>query len=206
MLKRANKKIKEIRKKLGKAFKPLIITLAALILVYLLKSLFVVAWVNNRPIFRLSLIRELEKQGGKSVLDSFIDKSLVYQEAAKNKIIIKDTEINDELKRIEELVKAQSMSLDEALSVRGQTKKDLINQLRLQKTVERLISDKIKIDEQEIKDAFEKNKSLYGKDASFDNLKEQIKSQLFQQKLSEEYLKWIDELKAKAKIFYFVKY
>ena len=203
MLKKAIKKIRKIRAKPWA--KPLFITLIVLILIYLLKSLFIVAWVNNRPIFRLTLIRELEKQGGKSVLDSFIDKSLVYQEAAKNKIKIKDTEIDDELKRIEELVKAQNMSLEEALSLRGQTKTDLINQLKLQKTVERLISDKIKIDEQEIKDAFEKNKSLYGTDANFEKLKDQIKSQIFQQKLSEEYLKWIEELKAKAKIFYFVK-
>ena len=35
---------------------------------------------------------------------------------------------------------------------------------------------------------------------------EKIRERLFQQKLSEEYQKWIDEIKAKAKVYYLVNF
>ena len=196
------KKIKKILPKL----KPFILIALFAAALYLSKSLIFAAWVNTRPIFRWSLVRELEKQGGQSVINSLVEKSLIFQEAAKSKVRITDEDINNELKRIEELVKSQGLSLEEALSFRGQNKNDLREQIRLQKIVEKLLSSKISISDEEIKNFFQENKSLFEKDATLEKVKDQVKGQLFQVKLNEEYRKWIEELKAKAKIFYFVKY
>lgn len=172
-------------------------TVLALTFLYLIRSLIFAAWVNTRPIFRWSLVRELEKQGGQSVINNLIEKSLIFQEAARNKVRITDEDLNNELKKVEDLVKAQGLSLEEALAFRGQNKNDLKEQIKLQKIVERLLSDKISISDEEINEFFEKNKSLD---------KDQARDQLLQVKLNEEYKKWIEELKSKAKIFYFVKY
>lgn len=177
----------------------LLIIIAAL---YAGRSLIVAAWAGNRPIFRLSLIKELEKQGGKSVLDALIEKSLISQEAVKGKVNISDDTVNLELVNIEDLVKNQGISLEEALSARGQTKKDLLEQIKLQKTIEQILKDKIVVTDQEIKDYYDTNKIK----EVFDTAKEGIKNSLIQSKLQEEYTKWITELKEKAKIFYFVKY
>ncbi len=52
-------------------------------LLYYFRSAFVAATVNGQPISRLSLVRELEKQGGKQAMDSLITKTLIDQEAKK---------------------------------------------------------------------------------------------------------------------------
>jgi len=175
-------------------------------LLYLGKSLVIAAWANNRPIFRISVIKELEKQGGKSVLDNLIEKSLIYQEAKSKNISVTTEDIDKEIEKIKELVKGQGISLEDALSSRGQTMADLKEQIKVQKYVESILSDKVYVSEEDIKKYFDENKSFYGKDETLEKVKGQITQQLSQQKLSEEYQKWIDDLKAKAKIYYFVKY
>ena len=182
------------------------IIILLLALLYLGKSLVVAAWANNRPIFRISVLKELEKQGGKSVLDNLIEKSLIYQEAKSKNISVTTEDIDKEIEKIKELVKGQGISLEDALSSRGQTMADLKEQIKVQKYVESILSDKVYVSEEDIKKYFDENKSFYGKDETLEKVKDQITQQLSQQKLSEEYQKWIDDLKAKAKIYYFVKY
>lgn len=175
-------------------------------LLYLGRSLVFAAWVNNQPVFRLSLASELEKQGGKQVLENLIDQSLISQEAKKEKVTVSPDEVDQGIKNIEDIIKGQGLSLDEALKFRNQTRDDLKKQISLQRTIEKLLSSKITVTDAEITDYYTKNKNQYDKTAKFDSLKEQIKSQIFQQKLTDEYTKWIAELRAKAKIHYFVSF
>ncbi len=62
------------------------VLIALLALGFLFKEWFVVAVVNNRPITRLALDRDLEKQGGKQILESKISEMLVLDEAKKQKV------------------------------------------------------------------------------------------------------------------------
>jgi len=203
MKKRIKKFIKKISKTISpKKLKRVSIILLILFAFYLGRSLIFAAWVGNKPVFRLSLIKELEKQGGKSVLDSLIEKSLISQEAGKAKVIISDDTVNSELSNIEGIVKQQGITLDEALSARGQTRKDLFSQVKLQKTIEQILKDKIVVTDEEIKEYYDTNQIK----EAFDTAKDGIKDTLIQNKLQTEYTKWITELKEKAKIFYFVKY
>ena len=179
--------------------------IAVLLVLYLSRSLIFAAWVNGRPVYRLSLTRELEKQVGNQALEGLIEKALINSEARKNNVKVEQSEIDSEIKKIEEMVSSQGLTLDEALKFRNQTRKDLVDQIKIQKMVERLLSSKITITDAEAKDYFDKNKSLFGQNPVFDKVKEQVKSQLFQQKLSELYNTWITDLKTKAKILYFVK-
>lgn len=172
--------------------------------IYFSRSLIFAAWVNGRPVYRLSLISELEKQGGQQVLDGLIEKALINSEAAKNKIKVEQSEIDSEIKKIEEMVSGQGLSLDDALKFRNQTRKDLVDQIKIQKIVEKLLSLKIVITDAELKDYFNTNKSLFGQNPVFDKVKDQVKNQVLQQKLSEQYNTWITELKTKAKILYFI--
>ena len=201
--------MKEKISKVLKVFtKKRVIAALAVILVlgglYFLRSLIFAAWVNGRPVYRFSLTRELEKQGGNQVLEGLIEKALINSEAKKNNVKVEQSEIDSEIKKIEGSVSSQGLSLDEALKFRNQTRKDLADQIKIQKIVEKLLSSKITITEAEAKDYFSKNKSLFGQNPVFDKVKDQVNSQLFQQKLSEQYNSWITELKTKAKILYFV--
>jgi hypothetical protein len=103
-------------------------------------------------------------------------------------------------------LKGQNLTLEEALAARGQKKEDLIDQIRIQKTVEAILAQKINVSEEDISKYFEENKELLDEGAKLEDVKEDIRGQLFQQKLNEEYGKWIEGLKAKAKIYYLVRY
>ncbi|MCX6226981.1 MAG: hypothetical protein NTV01_19900 [Bacteroidia bacterium] len=69
-------------------------------LAYFCKGLFIVATVNGSPISRLTVIRELEKTSGKSLLDSLITEKLIQNEADAKKITVSSDEINVEIKKL----------------------------------------------------------------------------------------------------------
>ena len=112
------------------------------IIVYLKINLFIAATVNNEPIFRWQLIKELELRGGEQTLDSMITEKLILQEAKNNSIVISQEDIDKEIEKVNEQLKAQNMDLDSALAFQGQTKDDFIKNLRLRLMVEKLIQDK----------------------------------------------------------------
>ena len=182
----------------------LVIALAGL--GYLSRGLFVAAFVNGHPITRLSVLKELEKQGGSQTLDNLVTRQIIFDEAKNKGINVSDDEVNSELKNIEDLVQKQDMTLDQALSLQNQKKEDLIEQIKIQKLVEKILSDKLVVSDSEIQDYFTKNKDLYAKDLKLEDVKGDIKNQLAQSKLSSAYQTWISDLKSKAKILYFVKY
>lgn len=193
---------KLISSKKGKKLLKILIFLLAIFLLYTGRSLIFAAWVGNRPIFRHTLIKELEKQGGKQVLDALMERSLIRQEGSKANIKVSADDINKEMARIEEVVKKQGTTLDSALSLSGMTKKDFINQISLQIIKERILKGKINVSDEEIKSYYDTNKIQ----ESFETAKDNIKNEIINLKTQEEYGKWIEEIKAKAKIFYFIKY
>ncbi len=140
---------------------------------------------------------ELEKEGGKNVLDSLITKALILQEAKKQKITATQADIDNEIKDLEANLKKQGQDLDTALSSQGLTRKDLGDQMKTQVLIKKLLSTQIAVTDQEIADYIKQNKTATKDDA---------KAALTQQKLSEKFQSWMADLKSKAKIDYYVKY
>ena len=188
-----------------RVFLSLVIILVTALL-YVGRSLFFAAFVNKTPIFRVSLLRELEKQGGSQVLENLIDKVLVEQEAKKAKIVVTDEELDTQIKNIEDVIKAQGLTLEDALKFRGMTKNDLIAQIKMQEGIKKLLGPQITVTDEEIKDYFSKNKATFPVGSTLEKVKDQIQSALLQQKLSEKYSSWIADIRAKAKILYFLKF
>lgn len=172
-------------------------------LVYFTKPLYLSAIVNGKPIFRPTVISSLEKQYGKDVLDSLIEQDLIEQEAKNKNIVITSNDVNTEISNIETQLKSQNMTLDQALTQKGMTKQDLYDQIKVQKTVEKLLGDQITVTDQEIKDYFDQNKNYFATNAKLEDVKSQIQSELVNEKLSSAYTTWIADIKAKAKINYF---
>ena len=173
---------------------------------YSLKNQFLVATVNGQPIWRLTLVRELEKDAGKRTLDALVAKTLVLQEAKKKKVVVSSEELNEELKKMEEALAKQGQNMDQLLVAQEMTRQDLAEQVRLQKIVEKLLGGEIEVTDQEVKDYFEKNKTLMPKDAKLEDFQEEIKGNLRQQKLSEKIQSWMKTLQENAKINYFLKF
>lgn len=173
---------------------------------FLLRSIFVAALVNGVPISRFAVVKALETQGGKEVLDELITKQLVLQEAKKNKISISDAEINTELKKIEDSVTSQGQNFNDLLKAKNLSRDVLKDKIKLDKIIQKIVGKEVTITDKEIQDYITANKESFPPSATIDELKGSVKEQLLQQKMSEKFQSWIAALKDKAKIYRFVWY
>lgn len=176
------------------------------VLLFLSKSLFLAATVNRTPVFRVSIIRDLEKKSGKEALEAKVTKILVFQEAKRQNILVTPEEINDQIAKITASLSSQNQNLDELLALDGITRDEFANEIKVQKIVEKILSDKIQVTDSEVASFLEKNKSSIPKDAELGKLKEDVKTQLARSKLETAYQDWVQGLKEKASINYFVNY
>lgn len=176
------------------------------ILLYMFRGLFIVAMVNGQPITRLQLIQDLEKQYGKQALNTLVTKALIQQEAKKQGVSVSDKDVQDEIKKIETSLTAQGQSLDQVLSMQGRTKASIVEDIRLQKLVEKMLAKNITISDKEVNDYIEQNKDSLPEASSSATIKEQIREQLKQQKFSLEVNTWMQNLQKNAKTTYFVNY
>lgn len=182
-----------------------LIVLTILVLLFIFKSLFVAAIVNGQPISRLAVVKELEKQGGKRTLDSIITKALVNQEAKKKNISVSQKDVDAQLKTIETNLSKQGISLDQALKEQGLTKKDLVEDIKLQLLVQKMVGQ-VDVSQKEIDDYITTNQAQIPENSNPDEIKKQAQQQIAQQKTQEKIQELIENLKSKAKITYFVKY
>ncbi len=180
------------------------VLIAIVILIFKFKGLFVAATVNGQPITRLEVLKQLEKEGGKSVLDNLVINDLVLQEAAKEKVTASSTVIEAQITQISASLNGQD--LNSALAAQGMTRKDLEAQVKLQILVQKMAGKDVTVTDKEVEDYFNQNIATYPKGTKLDNVKDQIKKDLTQQKTNESITTWIANLKSKAKINYFVSY
>ncbi|MGK2848718.1 MAG: SurA N-terminal domain-containing protein [Minisyncoccota bacterium] len=185
-------------------------TLALLIILFLagtifyFKNYFVVAMVDGEPISRLSVIERLEKRSGKTVLDSIITEKLIDNETKRQGISVSEDDIDAEIKTIEASVTAQGATLEDALDQQGMTMEDFRKSITLQKKLEKLLGDKIKVSDEEITKSLGDQAGIpAGKE---EEIRQQVTQQLESEKLNQEAGKYIEELRTNAKIQLFMNY
>lgn len=182
----------------------LLIIILIVVLLYLARSWFIVAIVNGQPVTRFEFMNQLEIKDGKAVLNSLITQKLILQEAAKKHITVTNQEVDAAVKQIDTTLQEQGQTLDSALALRAMTKQDFTQQVRMQKIVEKLLTNQIKVSDQEIVDYIDKNKDSLPTGISQDDLKKQVRLQLEQQKLSNKAQAFVQDLQKKAKITTFI--
>lgn len=175
-------------------------------LAYLSKNVFVAAVVDNKPVWRLSVVRNLEKTQGKITLDSLITEKIVKAEAQKQNVTIADEELQSKIKEIEDTLSAQGQDLDVLLTQEGITRDELGEQIQLQLMIEKLLQMQINITDEDINNYIETYKDSFLSDVAEEDLKETARTQLVQDKMSQLYSTWIEDLKAKSNIRYWVDY
>lgn len=173
---------------------------------YYLKGLFVVALVNGQPITRLQVIQELEKRGGQQTVSSLVTQALILQEAKKQGVNVTNTEIDEEVKKVEDSMEEQGQSLDDALVFQGLTRDDFEEQIRVQKLVEKMLAKDIQVSDKEVSDYIEQNKDNIPPDMEPEEVTSSARQQLKDQKLSSRVQEWLADLQSKANIQYFVNY
>lgn len=179
--------------------------LAIVALIFLAGKYLIAATVNGQSVARWSVIRELERQGGKQTLESLITKTLIEQEARKKNVTISEKEVNDEIKSIEQNLSQQGQKLDQVLQLQGMTRDQLIEQIRLQKMIEKMVG-KITVTEKEIDDFITQNQESLPTDQDEKTQRANVKERLEQQKLNEKAQKFLEDIRKNAKVNYFVQY
>ncbi|MBU1322678.1 SurA N-terminal domain-containing protein [Patescibacteria group bacterium] len=137
---KAVKNIKAAKKVINKlkTFKWLAVGLALIGLLYYFKANLVVAIVNGKPVWRVSYAQEINRMAGKQALESLLTKTMIMQEAKKQKVVVANAEIDEEIKKAEEYSQQQGMTLDQLLELQGMKKEDLISTIKLNKLVEKM--------------------------------------------------------------------
>jgi parvulin-like peptidyl-prolyl isomerase len=188
-----------------KALIIVIVIIALGVVAYLSRGLIIAATVDGSTISRLTVIHELEKVSGKSLLDSLITEKLINNEALAKGITVSDEEVNAEIKNIEDQIAAQGSTLEAALTTQNMTLEDLKKQIIVQKKIEKLVADKINVTDEEVAKYINDNKITIpaGQEVTTAT---QIKNELKNQKISAEAATLITTLKSQAKIHYFVNY
>lgn len=170
------------------------------------KGVFIVATVNGDAISRLSVIQELEKQGGKGALDTIITKRLIADEVRKQKIVVSTADVDAEVKKAEDQVAAQGETLEAVLAGQGMSMADLREQIMINKQLEKILVDKIVVSDEDINQYLSSAQGLGTKGVSSEDQRTQAKEQLKAQKFNQEASLWLKDLNSKATIEYFVKY
>lgn len=174
-------------------------------LAYYYRGVFVAATVNGSPISRLAVIDELEKQSGKAALDTLINARLIDLEAKKLSINVTESEIDEEIKTIEDSLAEQDMTLDAALAAENLSMAQLRSNILSQKKADKILGDKLNVSDEEVDGYIVENEVTLeaGKEA---DQREQIRSNLRQQKFSQEITAWFNEARTTATINRYVWY
>jgi foldase protein PrsA len=187
----------------------LVVLVAAFILgglIYRFKHWVVVALVDYKPVTRFELTKELERQGGKQVLETLINERLILQEAKRRRLEPTNAEINEKVDQIEEELKGQGMTLDDVLKLQGQSRSEFLNQVKIQVIIDKIIGEDVELSDEEVQQYFEDNQSFYPEGTKFEEVESELRDTLKQQKIGEKFQEWLQNLKDKAKINYFVSY
>jgi hypothetical protein len=179
------------------------IIILALIVLSLLawkaKDYFIVATVNNQPISRSELSKELYRRFGQQILDVLINERLILSAARQKGVFIATNSIDSRIKQIEESLQGQ-MSLDDALKAQGLDMDGFKKQLEIQLSIEQMFENEATLSASEVDDYIKENAEAYKNSTDPAALKEQVASMLKQQKISQLFETWFQGIRNDAKI------
>ncbi len=155
-----------------------------------------VASVNGAQITSTDFVRAAGEQD--QALQSLIDQKLIQQEAKKEKVSIPDSQITSEINAIKQQL-GTPQQFQAALKRANLTEAQLRDQIRTKDLAQKMGAKNITVTDDEAQTYYNQNKAQFGSQ-SFDQSKDQIKTQLLQQKQNEAIQTWISDLRAKAKI------
>lgn len=174
------------------------ILILAAIAVYKFQYLIVPAKVNGKPIFVWQYASYLNKTYGKEAMQTLTTQDLIEQEIAKNKISISNNEIQSEIDTIDKQASA-SGGIQAMLAAQQMTLDQLKEQIRIQLAVKKLLASKIAVSDAEVNDAYTKNKDFF-KNVSETDAKNQIRTQLENQKFQQQASSWLADVKKNSSV------
>ena len=164
------------------------------------RGLIIAGTVNTTPISRFQLNQKLNERYGKTTLDEMINTAFLKDLMKQNDLTVTADDIKAERQQVVDRVGGEE-NLTAALTQYGMTEADLNDRLE-SVIMERELSDKnfpVEVADAEVEEYFQNNEAVFeGK--TFDEVKEEIRISLKQQKQQQQFSTWFQEQKDKAQI------
>ncbi len=164
----------------------------------------VLAWVDNTPITRFTLYKQMEEKFGKEFTEQLIVESLVNKEAKSKGIEVSEMDIDMEVQKIE-ASQGGADKLSQAMAAQSVTMPQLRNQIKFKLLIDRTFGKDMTITEQELADYMEKNKAqippMEGMQASESaELKKQISDSLKNEKVTKSFQEWLKQAQESPRV------
>lgn len=168
------------------------------------RHFFIVGVVNTTPITRWQLDKVNYDRYAKTSLDEMVNVVLLEQLAKQNGVKLVASDIDNEITQLEERLggKEALKANMERFGVDDAKLREEVRSIVLQRKIAQKVFN-ISITDEEISNYYTQNKVLFDK-KSLDEVKDEIKKSLEQQKVQEDFSKWFQEEKTKAKISLFI--
>lgn len=166
---------------------------------FLVKQGYIVAaMVNGTPIFRWELNNQLSRRFGEQTLESMITEELIMGAAQKEGIVVTADDVNAKITAITQTL-GPNVNLEELLRYQGMTRADFESQVRLQLTVEKMLSRDVAVTDEEVRSFITENRdTMTATDEAA--LATEAREAVMSQKTSEKMQPWLMELRENAKI------
>ena len=166
------------------------------------KGWVVAAIVNGKPIFSWDLNNTLRSRYGQQTLEGMIGEQLIDSEAKKAGVKVTDADLAVKQKEVLASL-GTDVSLDDFLKFQGLTKTDFQHQLKVQLTVERLLTKGLTISDDDVNAYIATNRAtLTATDPA--KLKEEAKQMIISNTVSEKLQTWFASIRQKAKVIKFL--
>lgn len=164
------------------------------------KNLIIVGKVNGRPVTRWQLEKSLNDRYAKMVFDDLVGSILLNQLADKNQVMASDEEVKKEIDATEVRIGGKE-ALQATLERMGYTNQRFTDEMKVQVIVKKLAEKlfKVEITDEEVSKFFQDNKALFPK-KTLEESKDDIKQNLTQQKLQEQFGTWFQSEREKASV------
>ena len=176
----------------------ILLVVGILLLAAFKKELFIAAMVNNRPVSNFDLQSRLNQQFRAQTLNQMINEKIILDEAAKDRALPTDAEVEKRIAEIETNV-GGVQAFNNLLAQQGQSRDSVKQQLRIQLSIEKLYAKDATVSAEEVNKYIEENTDSLRATESASQTKE-AEDILKQQKLSQTFQQKFQELRQNAKI------
>lgn len=168
------------------------------------KGLVIAGTVNGKAITRWELEKAMNDRYAKSTFDDLASTLLLQQLAAQNGISASQEDINKEVAATEDRLggkEALAQTLERIGYTDARFREEIATQVLVKKLAEKLF--KAEVTDEEVSKFYQENKTLFP-DKKFDEVKADIRQNLEQQKLQEQFTAWFQEQRKNALVVSYI--
>lgn len=175
-------------------------------LLFAASRLWVVAWVDNKPITKFELFALMEKRDEGKTADELIQEKLLLSEGQKQRQSVSDAEIEAEILKVE-TAQGGAAQLDQILAMNRISRVDFRKLVELNLLKQKLFGGDVNITDEQVAAFLEENKASLPPEVMANpesseaaQTRDRAKEQLKQTKINENFSKWLEEAMQSSRV------